>query len=143
MEALKAFLAWAAPIVSALVVTALTAQINSRVKKEEESAKLRAEATNEKRRTEAEWRSNVDKRMLEQDEKIDLLLRAQCSQIRSDIIHKCHRYLDDLGKACVEEKQSLNEEYEDYQRLCRRLGVENHFVDQLVHRVMGLPEREI
>lgn len=143
METLRAFLAWAAPIASALVVTALTAQINARVKKEEESAKQRHEATDAKRKAEAEWRVNVDKRMVEQDEKIDLLLRAQCSQIRSDIIHKCHRYLDDLGKACVEEKQSLNEEYEDYQRLCRRLEVENHFVDQLVGRVMQLPEREI
>lgn len=143
METLRAFLAWAAPIASALVVTALTAQINARVKREEESAKQRAEATDAKRKAEAEWRVSVDRRMVEQDEKIDLLLRAQCSQIRSDIIHKCHRYLDDLGKACVEEKQSLNEEYEDYQRLCRRLEVENHFVDQLVSRVMQLPERTI
>ena len=142
-QALTSVLAWAAPIASTTIVAALTAQINVRAKRDEQTANDRHEATVAKRKAEDEWRRSVDERMAGQDTKIDLLLSAQCSQIRSDIIHKCHRYLDDLGMASVEEKQSLHTEYEDYQRLCIESSVENHFVDQLVARVMALPEREI
>lgn len=142
-ETITQFLSWAAPIASTVIITALTAQINARAKRDEQAANERHEATVAKRKAEDEWRRSVDERMSGQDMKIDMLLSAQCSQIRSDIIHKCHRYLDDLGMASVEEKQSLHAEYEDYQRLCAESSVENHFVDQLVARVMALPERNI
>ena len=75
--------------------------------------------------------------------KMDVVLALQCSQMRSDITHKCHRYLDDLGRASTEEKQSLWAENEDYRRVCEANGIENHYIDTLVERVMGLPERSI
>lgn len=140
---ITSFLGWAAPIASTVIVTALTAQIKAR---QDEAERKRDEAqaeTDAKRRAEAEWRERISERLDDQDKKIGMLMSAQCSQIRSDIIHKCHRYLDDLGMAGVEEKQSLHAEYEDYQRLCAESDVENHFVDQLVTRVMALPEREL
>lgn len=141
VESLRAFLAWAAPIVSALVVTALTAQINARVKREEESAKQRAEATDAKRKAEAEWRERVDARLSEQDAKICAVLKGQTTQMRSDLVHRAHRYIDDLGCAGVEEKDAFWAEYVDYCEICRQHGIKNSFVDQLAQQVMELPDR--
>lgn len=142
-EILNTFTAWAAPILSTLIVCAGQLMLNSRFKRaDEKQDRARAEA--EKiTKADGEWRDNVIKRLDEQDERIGIMLNAQCSQMRSDIIHKCHRYLDDMGCASTEEKQSLHAEYDDYQSLCDSSGVVNHFVDTLVSRTMELPERDI
>ena len=140
---IQPFISWAAPIASTVIVAALTAQINARAKREEIAANERHEETVAKRRAEDEWRRSVDERMARQDAKIDTLLDLQCSDTRSDIVHKCHRYLDDLGCASSEEKQALWSQHEDYKRICDANGIENHFIEQLVQRVMELPEREI
>ena len=89
----------------------------------------------------AEWRSKMDERMDEQDATIRAVLEAQCTQMRSDITHKVHRYMDDLRAASTEEKQSLWAEYEVYCVICAKYGIENHFVEQLVRQVMELPDR--
>ena len=91
----------------------------------------------------ARWRESVDKRMKEQDECIESVLEAQCTQMRSDITHKVHRYMDDLGCASLEEKQSLSAEYEVYCEIGKRHKITNHFVKQLIQQVMALPEREM
>lgn len=164
-------IAWAAPIASTIIVTAATASINSHIKRRDQVADERHAETEAKRRTEAEWRNSVDRRMDEQgaalqsvaddrtdwyswraeiikqmqtqDERIDTILKAQCSQTRSDIIHKCHRYLDDLGKASTEEKEALKAEHEEYSAMCEANDIVNNFVDLMVQRVMELPEREV
>lgn len=140
---LKPIVEWLAPVISAIIVAVATGQINARLKLEDERRSAEAARTDEKRRIDAEWRERMEEHMDEQDRKISAILGAQCSQMRSDIIHKCHRYLDDLGCAGVEEKQSLHAEYMDYQTLCSEHDIVNHFVDSLVKRVMELPEREI
>lgn len=89
------------------------------------------------------WREEIVKMMDAQDERIDTILTAQCSQMRSDIIHKCHRYLDDLGKASTEEKDALKAEHEEYSAVCQANGIVNNFVDMMVQRVMELPERDV
>ena len=61
--------------------------------------------------------------------------------MRSDLIHRAHRYIDDLGCASTEEKNVFWAQYEDYQRLCKANDIENHFIDQLASRVMELPDR--
>jgi len=127
---------WAAPIASTLIITWLSAVINRRM----EESKRDAKREEEERKA---WRSGVDQKLAEQDGKIDTLLNLSCSQSRSDVVHKCHRYLDDLGCASSEEKQALWAQHEDYKRICNANGIENHFVEQLVRRVMELPEREI
>ena len=99
--------------------------------------------TEAKRAAEAEWRDSVTKRLDKQDERIDTILTAQCSQIRSDIVHKCHRYLDDLGKASTEEKDALKAEHDEYSAVCNANGIVNNFVDMMVQRVMELPERDV
>lgn len=140
---LDSFVTWAAPILSTLIIGAGQLWLNAKFKRADEKRdKARIEAEKSAKADE-EWRSNVIQRMDVQDQRISTLLSAQCSQMRSDIIHKCHRYLDDMGCASVEEKQSLHAEYEDYQALCYSSGVENHFVDTLVVRTMDLPERDI
>lgn len=139
---LKPILDWAAPVLSAIVIAVATGRINSRLKIEDERRAGEQAKVDEKRRADAEWKARMEDHMEAQDRKINAILGAQCSQMRSDIIHKCHRYLDDLGCAGVEEKQSLHAEYMDYQTLCHENDIMNHFVDSLVKRVMELPERE-
>ena len=97
--------------------------------------------TDAKRAAEAEWREHVVTRLDQQDERIDTILTAQCSQMRSDLIHRAHRYIDDLGCAGTEEKQSFWAEYEDYMRICDANNIVNHFIDNLAKQVMALPNR--
>ena len=97
--------------------------------------------TNAKRAAEAQWRDGITARMDAQDEKIDTILTAQTTQMRSDLIHRAHRYVDDLGCASTEEKQSFWAEYEDYIRICDANNVVNHFIDNLAEQVMALPNR--
>lgn len=99
--------------------------------------------TDAKRAAEAEWRNCVVARLDQQDERIDTILTAQCSQMRSDIVHKCHRYLDDLGKASTEEKDALKAEHDEYSAVCAANEITNNFVDMMVQRVMELPERDM
>jgi hypothetical protein len=87
------------------------------------------------------WRSEMLRRLDDQDEKIDLIVVAQATTMRSDIIHKCHRYLDDLGCASVDEKQALDTQYKEYERFCAKNGIENHFVEDLVKQISHLPNR--
>jgi hypothetical protein len=103
----------------------------------------RHEETERKRRAEAEWRDDVERRLARQDEKISAVLKGQTTQMRSDLIHRAHRYLDDLGKASTDEKDAFNDEYSDYCAICEAYGITNSFIDELARRVMALPEREI
>lgn len=136
-------IAWAAPIASTIIVTAATASINSHIKRRDQVADERHAETEAKRRAEAEWREGITARLDQQDGRIDAILKAQCSQTRSDIIHKCHRYLDDLGKASTEEKEALKAEHEEYSAMCEANDIVNNFVDLMVQRVMELPERKV
>ena len=136
MDQLTPVITWAAPIVSTLVITWLSAEIKRWMERREKDSEKEAD---ERKR----WRAGVDEKLDEQERKIDTLLDLSCSQTRSDVVHKCHRYLDDLGCASSEEKQALWAQHEDYKRICDANGIENHFVEQLVARVMELPEREI
>ena len=89
------------------------------------------------------WRESVDAKLSDMEGKLDRSISTQAAQIRSDIVHKCHRYLDDLGRASTEEKKALHDEHVQYAEFCDDLGIDNNFIDELVSRVMALPEREI
>lgn len=171
MDALAPIVGWLAPIVSTIIITAATASINSHMKRHDELADARHAETEEKRKADAEWRDTVDKllakqsealervaqdrnkwyawreemveRMDTQDERTMSILRGQTTQMRSDLIHRAHRYLDDLGRASTDEKEAFDEEYKDYCAICEAYGIENSFIDSLQKRVMSLPEREI
>lgn len=168
---MSSIISWLASILSTIIITAATVSINAQAKKHERVAEERHQETETRRKEEAEWRDNVDQLMKEQgdalrsvandrtdwytwraewiaqmqaqEERINTILRAQCTQMRSDILHKCHRYLDDLGCASTEEKQALNAEHQEYAAMCEANDIVNSFVDKLVERVMQLPEREI
>lgn len=170
-QAIGSVIGWLAPILSTIIITIATVSINAQAKKHERVADERHEETEKKRKAEAEWRIEVDRLMQEQgaalqsvandrddwyawraemiaqmqaqDDRISTVLQAQCTQMRSDIIHKCHRYLDDLGRASTEEKNALSAEHDDYSAMCAANEIVNNFVDKLVERVMQLPEREI
>lgn len=135
--------AWLAPIAAGLLTLAGQLWLNDRFKRADEKRDQARADNDAKSAAEAEWRSGVEQRLDIHDAKIDSVLKGQCTQMRSDIVHKTHRYLDDLGMASTEEKQAFWAEYEDYQLICEQYGIENHFVDELAKRVMELPEREV
>lgn len=133
--------AWLAPIAASLATFAGQRALTSRFEKADEKREMARLETSEKRAAEAEWRERIESRMDTQDGKIDALVVAQASTMRSDVIHKCHRYLDDLGCASTAEKQALNSQWRDYSHLCETHDIENSFVDGLVEQVMALPSR--
>ena len=150
MEALGPIIGWFAPILSTIIITAATASINAHIKRHEQIAEERNAKTEQKRREEAEWRERmehrmeeIERKMEEQDDKMMSVLKSQVTQMRSDTLHRIHRYLDDLGMASTEEKTAFWAEYEEYCELCEKYGIENNFVKELAQRVMDLPEREI
>ena len=142
---LKELMDWLAanPLTFGLLTLAGQLWLNQRFKMADEKRDSARAETDAKRAAEAKWRDDVEQRLDQQDEKIDAVLKGQCTQMRSDIVHKAHRYLDDLGMASIEEKQAFWVEYEDYQLICEEYGIENHFVDELAKKVMELPEREV
>ena len=121
---------WVAPIVSTALTTYVVALINRSDKRREEEARNREQ-----------WREGVNQRLDEQDAKIDAMLKNQVSQTRSDLVHKYHRYVDDLGCAGIDEKQSWWAEYSDYCEICTTFGIKNEFIDQIAKQVMALPDR--
>ena len=118
-------------------------RLNMRMDEGERRRNEAREATNQKRAAEAEWRSGIETRLDQQDEKINAVLKGQTTQMRSDLIHRAHRYLDDLGRASTEEKNAFNDEYKDYCAICEAYGITNSFIDSLAQRVMELPERNV
>ena len=117
-------------------------KLNQRMDEGEAKRNQAKADTDAKRAAEAEWRDCVVARLDQQDERIDTILTAQCSQMRSDILHKAHRYIDDLGCASTEEKEALWAEWEDYSAICDANNITNHFIDKLANQVMTLPNRE-
>ena len=116
-------------------------KLNQRMDEGEAKRNQAKADTDAKRAAEAEWRDDVVTRLDKQDERIDAVLQGQVTQMRSDVTHKIHRYMDDLGCASTEEKNSLNEEYKLYCLLCEKYGIENDFVANMMEQVMALPSR--
>lgn len=133
---------WLAPIASTLIVCAGQLALNTSFKRVDEKRDAEKAETDAKRKAEAEWRESIDKRLNEQAETIVAILDNQCSQTRSDIVHKYHRYVDDLGCASVEEKDALRAEHKQYSAICEKYGIENDLIDDLVQQVMDLPTRK-
>ncbi len=134
---------WLAPIASALVICAGQLAISARFKRSEERHEQERQATAEKRAAEAKWREEMERRIAELEAAIDAVLKGQTTQMRSDLLHKAHRYVDDLGCASTEEKDAFWAEYEDYMSICDANNIANHFIEQLAQRVMGLPNRDV
>ena len=133
---------WLAPIVSTLIVCAGQLALNASFKRADEKRDAEKAETDAKRKAEAEWRESIDRRLNEQAETIIAILDNQCSQTRSDIVHKYHRYVDDLGCASIEEKDALRAEHKQYSAICEKYGIENDLIDDLLQQVMDLPTRK-
>ena len=134
----QSFLSWAAPILSTLIICAGQLALNAKFKHADEKRDKDRTDADAARAADKEWRDDIVAQLNSQDKKIDTMLDVQCTQIRSDIIHRAHRYMDDLGCASVEEKDSFWDEYTHYQRLCKASNVENGFIDDMVQKVMNL-----
>lgn len=142
------FVTWAAPIVAALATCAGQLALNARFKMADEKRDSARAETQAKRDAEAAWRDSVETRLSElearlseQDGKIDTVLRGQTTQMRSDLVHRAHRYIDDLHAASTDEKQAFWAEYEDYVAICEANGITNSFIDNIAQQVMDLPNR--
>lgn len=118
-------------------------KLNQRMDEGEAKRNQAKADTDAKRAAEAEWRNSIEHRLDAQDEKIFAVLKGQTTQMRSDLVHKAHRYIDDLGCASTEEKDAFNEQYEDYCAICKAHGIKNSFVDEMAQQVMNLPSRSI
>jgi len=140
---MEGFVIWLAPICAALLTCAGQLWLSGKFKESEAKRDQDRAETQAKRDAEAEWRAAVDKHFAAQDDKIQAILKAQVTQMRSDTVHRIHRYLDDLGCASTEEKKAFWAEYEEYCNLCEKYGIKNDFVEALAHRVMELPERPL
>lgn len=99
------------------------------------------QAKQQRHAEEKEWRESVSRRLDEDGRNITLLLNVSASNTRADLLHKAHRYLDDIGGASTEEKESFHKQYEDYCAFCEAAGIENEFIEELVKQVMALPNR--
>lgn len=134
---------WAAPIVAALATCAGQLALNHSFKLADEKRDHARAETQAKRDAEAAWRDSVEARLTEQDGKIDAVLRGQTTQMRSDLVHRAHRYIDDLHAASTDEKQAFWAEYEDYVAICEANGITNSFIDNIAQQVMELPKRDV
>lgn len=128
------FVTWFAPIVSTLIICAGQLALNTSFKRADERKE-------KKQHDEEAWRKQVTERLDAQDAHISTMLGAQCSQMRSDLIHRAHRYMDDLGCASIEEKNAFWDEYTKYCEMCDISDVENGFIENMVKAVMDLPNR--
>ena len=134
-------LAWLSPIVSALLICIGQLWLNSQFKRADQkrdNARLEAEVV---RQQSDKWKARIESKITDQDEILESVIEAQCTQMRADITHKIHRYMDDLGCASPEEKESLRNEYEVYCDICTKHGIKNHFVERMMERVLALPDR--
>lgn len=135
--AITSFIAWAAQIASAVIVTALTAQIKAR---QDEAERKRDEAqaeTEAKRRAEAEWRERVEGSVAGIDAKLDVLNEATQTTMRTTLLHYIEKYLT-RGWVTPEERASLMDMHRKYAALNA-----NGFIDGYMRRVAELPDREI
>lgn len=130
-------IAWAAPIVSAIIVTAATASINARVARGQKTADERHEETERKRKTEAEWRISVNSSMADIDAKLDMLNDATQTTMRATLLHYIEKYLT-RGWVTPEERASLMDMHAKYAALNA-----NGFIDGYMERVSELPDRDI
>ena len=140
---MEAMVTWLAPILAALITCAGQLWLNGKFKRADEKRDAARAETQAKRDAEAEWRIAISERIEDQDEKIHAILKAQVTQMRSDLLHKIYKYIDELGCLSTEEKNAFWAEFQEYCGLCEKYGIENDFVDELVHRVMQLPPRSI
>lgn len=135
------FIAWLAPIASALVICMGQLWLSGQFKRADQKrddARLEDEI---RRKESAAWRVRIESEIADQDDVLESVLEAQCTQMRADITHKIHRYMDDLGCASPEEKESLHNEYKVYCDICEKHHIKNHFVEKMMDQVLALPDR--
>lgn len=130
-------------VVTTLAIAAGGALIAIGQRRIERKDDERHEETEAERKRRDSWREGMSSRVGRLEAVLDVILELQLSQMRSDLVHRAHRYLDDLHAASTEEKDVFWAQYEDYTRLCAAHNKENEFIDRLAQRVMQLPEREL
>ena len=123
-------IAWLAPILSTIIVTAATASINYQVQKAQKVADERHEETEAKRASEAEWQASVT-------EKLDSLTDATQTTMRTTLLHYVEKYLT-RGWLTPEERASLYDMHQKYSALDA-----NGYIDGYIARVMALPDKEV
>ncbi len=136
-NAITGFIAWAAQIASAVIVTALTAQIKARQDAAERKRDEAQAETDAKRRAEAEWRERVEGSVAGIDAKLDALNEATQTTMRTTLLHYIEKYLT-RGWVTPEERASLMDMHRKYSALNA-----NGFIDGYMARVAELPDKEI
>ena len=129
-------------VVTTLAIAAGGALIAIGQRRIERKDDERHEETEAERKRRDSWREGMGVRIGRLEAIIDTILELQLSQMRSDLVHRAHRYVDDRGAASTEEKDVFWQQYQDYIRLCDAHGKDNNFIDRLAQQVMDLPTRD-
>lgn len=105
--------AWVAPMLSTIIVTAATASINARIARGEKKRDEAQEATEAKRKAEAEWREAMSRHMAQLDEKMGLTTSSLQSTMRATLIHNAEKYFS-RGSITPEEHASWCDMHDRY-----------------------------
>lgn len=162
---IQPFLQWAAPILSAIIVTVATASINAKIassEKKRDEARTEREAEREAEREErAEWRDRVEQQLRKHGEfiaerddwfewrrrigesyasindKLDKIRDGTQTTMRTDLIHLYEKYTT-RGWITPEEKSAWFDMHAKYSALDA-----NGLIDSYKAKLEMLPEREI
>lgn len=128
---------WAASILSAVIVTAASAQINRRFKIDEEQRAERREESKARREDERAWRDELMDRIGCQDEKLTALNEATQTTMRTQLIHYAEKYLV-RGWLTPEERKSWCDMHDKYSDLDA-----NGFIGGYRRKLDDLPDKVI
>lgn len=127
---MEGIIAWLAPILSTIIVTAATASINAKIASGERKRDEARAETDAKRAAEAKWRD-------EMDVKVDNLTAATQANMRTNLCHLYEKYMT-RGWLTSEEHTSWHNMHEMYAALNA-----NGLIDSYAERIDQLPHHEI
>lgn len=127
---MEGIIAWLAPILSTIIVTAATASINAKIASGERKRDEARAETQAKRAAEAEWRSKMSS-------DIQLIKDATQTNMRTNLCHLYEKYMT-RGWLTSEEHRAWHDMHEKYSAL----GA-NSLIDSYAIRIDQLPHHEI
>ena len=123
-------IAWLAPILSTIIVTAATASINAKIASGERKRDEARAETDAKRAAEAKWRDEMDM-------KVDTIMGATQTTMRATLIHNFEKYAE-RGWLTPEERASWCDMHDKYSSM----GF-NGLIDTYRSKLDALPDKEI
>lgn len=128
---IERLIAWLAPIVSTIIVTAATASINAHIKRRDQVADERHAETEKKRKAEAEWRDSVGRSIADLKKEITQSKDAQQATMRQSLIHSYEKYVT-RGWLTTEELSAWLDMHDKYSAMGFN-GLIDTYRERIVH----------